>query len=1007
MNKQGGNIDFIKLFMILGVLISGIFYFGAIVQANSDSLRINEIAWMGTEYSSSDEWIELYNPGSVVIDLSGWTLVAQDGSPEIELSGFVDVNSYYLLERTDDFSVDDVEAQLIYTGALGNTGEYLILKNSSGEIIDEINASTAWSSGDNDTKQTMSLNSGGVWVTSDDVGGTPGQENIINNSNNESNQEEDNSSNDLEQSEENEATSTDNQVVREENGENTKIKSSDEEINFSGIVVINEIVSDPIDGENEWVELFNTSIEDIDLSGWFLEEGSGAKTSLTGTIGRSGSERFLVIEKLKGNLNNTGDIVILRDSSGVYIDSLCYGDWSDEDPSDNAIVAKDPFSLARIEDGRNTGNDSVDFCVTSQVTKGKSNVISEDELKTSADIKNAIFISEIYPDPDGVDADREYIELYNRSEEAINLYGWQLGDESEYNYRIERDLYIDSHDYLVFFKDETNLALNNSGDTVYLFQIDKKKAIDSLNYKNSSEGMSLNCLTKDLELLGVLPNLDCSWSTNLTPGETNEIELPNREPIPDFSVVENLFVGMPVIFDSSDTIDPDQDELKYFWDFDDGFYSEFPNPDHIFGKSGKYLVTLVVNDGEFDKQIEKELVVFDWSLDLSQATSADLQIDFSDIKIDEFLPNPVGSDQEGEYIKLFNSSENDINLLNWSVDDMEGGSRPYKFTDNVFLKAGEYYNLSREDSGIALNNFDDEVRLIAPNGEVIDFQEYGKTKEGEVYGPSNLNKILVDSSVSEKKGGSVFLAQGTSQFELKNNINIKDLNQEYLSKKIAIQGIVSSLPGELSSQYFYISDDSLGLQIYSYYKDFPDLEIGDLIEVNGEVSKTGSELRVKTKEASNIQVIKNGLELKTQKCNCSEIDKIQEASLAQVEAEIIDIQTDKVYLGDESGETQVYLKNASNDFLSSFSLGDRVLARGIVQNSSSGRRLQLRNENEIELIERGDNEGQVLGESIEKKEWTLKKRKDNRLKIYGLIIVGVIFLVAFIYLIRFLFFKNV
>ncbi|MCJ7511903.1 MAG: lamin tail domain-containing protein, partial [Anaerolineales bacterium] len=35
---------------------------------------INEVAWAGTLASSSDEWIELYNPGSEAIDLSGWRL---------------------------------------------------------------------------------------------------------------------------------------------------------------------------------------------------------------------------------------------------------------------------------------------------------------------------------------------------------------------------------------------------------------------------------------------------------------------------------------------------------------------------------------------------------------------------------------------------------------------------------------------------------------------------------------------------------------------------------------------------------------------------------------------------------------------------------------------------------------------------------------------------------------------------------------------------------------------
>ncbi len=40
------------------------------------SLLINEVAWMGTKDSSSDEWLELYNPSACTMDLTnGWSLV--------------------------------------------------------------------------------------------------------------------------------------------------------------------------------------------------------------------------------------------------------------------------------------------------------------------------------------------------------------------------------------------------------------------------------------------------------------------------------------------------------------------------------------------------------------------------------------------------------------------------------------------------------------------------------------------------------------------------------------------------------------------------------------------------------------------------------------------------------------------------------------------------------------------------------------------------------------------
>ena len=93
--------------------------------ANSLGLVINEIAWMGTQVSYNDEWVELYNNTDLEINLSGWRLVAEDGTPEISLAGVISANGFYLLERTNDETIPGTPADQIYTGALGNNGENL------------------------------------------------------------------------------------------------------------------------------------------------------------------------------------------------------------------------------------------------------------------------------------------------------------------------------------------------------------------------------------------------------------------------------------------------------------------------------------------------------------------------------------------------------------------------------------------------------------------------------------------------------------------------------------------------------------------------------------------------------------------------------------------------------------------------------------------------------------------------------------------------------------------
>jgi len=112
------------------------------------SILINEIAWAGTAASSSDEWIELYNPGETPVSLEGWHLTAEDGAPDIALSGSIAAGGYFLLERTDDSTVSDIPADEIYSGSLSNSGEVLKLLAPDGTIADTANrSSTGWAAG--------------------------------------------------------------------------------------------------------------------------------------------------------------------------------------------------------------------------------------------------------------------------------------------------------------------------------------------------------------------------------------------------------------------------------------------------------------------------------------------------------------------------------------------------------------------------------------------------------------------------------------------------------------------------------------------------------------------------------------------------------------------------------------------------------------------------------------------------------------------------------------------
>lgn len=126
--------------------------------ASPGDVVITEVAWMGTTGSSSNEWIELYNNTSSSVSLTNWTLKAADNTPSVTLSGSIAAYGYYLLERTDDNTVPGITADKIYTGAMVDTGEQMVLRDASNNVIDTANQNGSWFAGSTTNRATMSRN---------------------------------------------------------------------------------------------------------------------------------------------------------------------------------------------------------------------------------------------------------------------------------------------------------------------------------------------------------------------------------------------------------------------------------------------------------------------------------------------------------------------------------------------------------------------------------------------------------------------------------------------------------------------------------------------------------------------------------------------------------------------------------------------------------------------------------------------------------------------------------
>ncbi|OGD56962.1 hypothetical protein A2V71_03210 [Candidatus Berkelbacteria bacterium RBG_13_40_8] len=133
---------------------------------------------------------------------------------------------------------------------------------------------------------------------------------------------------------------------------------------------------------------------------------------------------------------------------------------------------------------------------------------------------DAIVINELMPNPSGDETKNEWIELCNNSDEAVDLNGWHLKDlyGSTHDFVIFniKGTIIGPHQFLIFYRSETNITLNNDTDGVVLIQPNGKILNQTVFSKGGKEGWSW---ARD-------KNGKFSWTVSPTPLKKNIIEMP-------------------------------------------------------------------------------------------------------------------------------------------------------------------------------------------------------------------------------------------------------------------------------------------------------------------------------------------------------------------------------------------------------------------------------------------------------------------------------------------------
>ncbi|MEI2689900.1 MAG: lamin tail domain-containing protein [Anaerolineae bacterium] len=250
------------------------------------------------------------------------------------------------------------------------------------------------------------------------------------------------------------------------------------------------------DTNDEYIELYNANDFVVDLSGWKLDDVAGGGSSPYTLPGGTtiAAHSFLVFWSRDTNIalnNSGGDSVRLLRPDGVEMESYAYT----AAPADGAY--------SKTVDGGAEWTQA--YPPSPGATNQAAPTATPTPTATPGVYPDGVSLNEYMPDPasdwngDGAaNQDDEYIELYNANDAAVDLSGWRLDDMDDGRrqprflfgpdgsppYVLPAGTTIPAHGFLLLFRSQTGLALNNDGDWVRLLRPDGV-VVEATEYSSS------------------------------------------------------------------------------------------------------------------------------------------------------------------------------------------------------------------------------------------------------------------------------------------------------------------------------------------------------------------------------------------------------------------------------------------------------------------------------------------------------------------------------------------
>ncbi|MBP7563800.1 MAG: lamin tail domain-containing protein, partial [Candidatus Cloacimonetes bacterium] len=482
----------------------------------------------------------------------------------------------------------------------------------------------------------------------------------------------------------------------------------------------------------------------------------------------------------------------------------------------------------------------------------------------------AVVINEIMIDPAGADEGNEWIELYNNSNDSVNLLGWRIqsaGTSFTNNYTFQ-EFILEPYSYLLIGEQNipnahlyANLSFQNGGsssDAIRLTNPDESYT-DTFVYDSPNTnllpddtGNPATELFAGIESALSVARIQDGLDTNsiedwlivkcLTPGSSNT-DFVDVE-ISDVYVSEtDSNINIHTIIHNLSTIPVDISTLCVEYLIDNISYdlqpvTEFNNESFCF---------LSTNFNHLSTGIYQLKILLHCHQDinpLNNSFDTRFLVGESPLLINEMMHSP--STGNPEWIEIYNQSDSMIVVTNAFIEDLSGshasftGSFPPKqwivLTPDLFLLQQNYPSLMTEniietDSWASLNNSGDQLKLYLFEDLLADSVAYqaNSTPKGISLEKHNIDNqiqwIASQSPTGASPGQQNMLHNQASQV----HVNELSLIESESSILHTISLINSNVPVDIRIQLFETNDILLDHVVYDH--DFTLLDSLE-IEIN-------------------------------------------------------------------------------------------------------------------------------------------------------------------------------